>query len=290
LLGEAAHHGRDKVTLVLSPRLAAFGAWAEQLVSESLGKDGRGILLIDGESLGAPEVYGRDRVFVSLELSGEGHAGDQLDRLVAAGHPVVRITVPDITDLGGEFFRWEFATAEAAAILGVDPFDQPNVQESKENTRRLMQEFRKSGKLPQPESAQVKGVKSFLEQAREFDYIAILAYVGRTAANQSALQSLRMKVRDRYRAATTLGFGPRFLHSTGQYHKGGPNNGLFLYLTADCPRDLEIPGEPYGFGVLEKAQALGDLEALRQLRRRVLHLHLGADAKAGIEEIAKSVS
>jgi transaldolase/glucose-6-phosphate isomerase len=223
IIGELAHHGRDKLVLVLSPSIASFGAWAEQLVSESLGKEGRGVLVIDGEKLGAAEAYGRDRVFVSLEAPADEQAiGKKLEGLEAAGHPTVRITIPDPIDLGGEFFRWEFATAVAAALLGLNPFDQPDVQESKDNTRRLMQQLRSGGKLPAPQAGAVSEVGKFLEQAREFDYVAILAYVGRTAAAQSALDALRTKIRDRFHVATTVGFGPRFLHSTGQYHKGGP--------------------------------------------------------------------
>jgi transaldolase/glucose-6-phosphate isomerase len=290
IVGELAHHGRDKLTLVLSPSIASFGSWAEQLVSESLGKEGRGVLLIDGEKLGGAAVYGRDRVFVSLEVPGDEAAiGEHLERLEAAGHPTVRITIPDRIDLGGEFFRWEFATATAAALLGVDPFDQPDVQESKDNTRRLMQDLRSGGKLPaaQPGSASEAG--AFVGQAREFDYVAILAYVGRTAAAEAALDALREKIRDRFRVATTVGFGPRFLHSTGQYHKGGPNNGLFLYLTADDGTDVPIPGEPYSLSALKRAQALGDLESLRRKHRRVLHLDLGKDVEGGIGKIAAQI-
>lgn len=290
IVGELAHHGRDKLTLVLSPSIASFGAWAEQLVSESLGKDGRGVLLVEGEEVGPPEVYGRDRVFVALEAPGDAAALDaKLEPLEGAGHPVVRITIPDPIDLGGELFRWELATTIAAALLGVDPFDQPDVQASKDNTRRLMQELRTSGKLPAAHPGSAADVGAFLGQAREFDYVAILAFVGQTPSAESALAALRTKIRDCHRVATTVGFGPRFLHSTGQYHKGGPNNGLFLYLTADDAADVAIPGEPYSFSALKRAQALGDLESLRRHHRRVLHLELGKDVAGGIAKIAAEV-
>jgi transaldolase / glucose-6-phosphate isomerase len=287
VLGELAHHGRDKLTLVLSPPIASYGYWVEQLIAESTGKEGRGILPVEGEDLGDPAVYGRDRVFVTLELpGGDGATDAALHKLEGAGHPVVRITVPEALDLGAEFFRWEFATAVAGAVLGIDAFDQPNVQESKDNTKRLIEQYRGSRTLPQAEPQPLAALAPFLRQAREFDYVAVLAYVDRTAANRAALQRLRMQIRDQQRVATTVGFGPRFLHSTGQLHKGGPNNGLFVQITADDPQDVAVPGEPFSFSVLKQAQALGDLESLRTHGRRVIHLHLGDDPETGLEKLA----
>ncbi|MFQ5667076.1 MAG: bifunctional transaldolase/phosoglucose isomerase [Candidatus Binatia bacterium] len=291
LLGELALHGRDKLTLVLSPSITSYGYWIEQLIAESTGKEGRGILPVEGEDLDDPAVYGRDRVFVALELPGSAPSVDvQLFRLESAGHPVVRITVPDPIDLGAEFFRWEFATAIAGALIAVDPFDQPNVQESKDNTKRLIEQFRRTGKLPPAHPDPVAALAPFLKQAHEFDYVAILAYLDRNPPNQQALQRLRMAIRNRYHVATTVGFGPRFLHSTGQLHKGGSNNGLFVQITAVDANDLPIPGEPFSFGVLKQAQALGDLESLRQAGRRVIHIHFRGDLRDGFKQLAEAVS
>jgi glucose-6-phosphate isomerase len=291
--------GRDKVTLVLPPPLASFGAWVEQLVAESTGKEGRGILPVDGEPLGMPVVYGRDRVFVALRMAGAADAAQaqRLAALEAAGHPVVRLDLADVLALGGEFFRWAFATAVAGALLGVNPFDEPNVQESKDATKRVLAAAAE-GQLPEPEPALVaeglalygdvaggaldQALAAFLAQARDGDYLALHAYLPYDPAIAEALQTLRVALRDRLRLATTVGFGPRFLHSTGQLHKGGPNNGLFLQLTADDVEDAAVPGEAYTFGVLKRAQALGDFVALRARGRRIVRIHLGADALAGL--------
>ena len=289
-LGELARNGRDKLTLVLSPEISAYGYWIEQLVAESTGKAGRGILAVEGEELGDPGVYGRDRVFVALELAGENSGFEaRLLKIENAGHPVVRITVPDAADLGGEFFRWEFATAIAGYVLGVDPFDQPDVQESKNNTKAAIERFRAKQKLAKSKAEPRKALASFLAQARECDYVALQAYIDRKPAHLAALQRLRTQIRDRCRVATTVGFGPRFLHSTGQLHKGGTNNGLFVQITADDRKDLKIPGEPFSFGILKQAQAMGDLGALRRNHRRVIHLHLGADIKGGIAKLEKTL-
>jgi len=287
LLGELALHGRDKPTLIAPPSLAAFGAWLEQLVAESLGKQGKGILPIDGETPGAPDVYGRDRVFVHLRLAGAPDpaadaAAEQLER---AGHPIVRIDWPDRYALGAEFYRWEFATAVAGAVLGVNPFDQPDVESTKVVTRRIAAEFEKTGKLPpDPHVSGPESAGPFLDQLRVGDYFALLAFIDMNAANLQALEDIRGLVRDRRKVATTVGFGPRYLHSTGQGHKGGPNSGVFLLITCDDPEDLPVPGQKYSFGTIKLAQALGDLEVLTSRGRRVLHVHL-RDVETGLRAL-----
>lgn len=305
ILGELALAGRDKLTLAVSPGVASFGAWVEQLLAESTGKEGKGILPVDGETLGDPSVYGEDRLFVHLLLDGDTSVGGAIDRLRTAGHPVVTLRLQDPYDLGGEFFRWEMATATAGAILGVNPFDEPNVAESKANTDRLLEAYRSQGALPEGEPAlREDGVAvfadgtggdlaaalgSFLGQVQSGDYIALGAYLGRTPSTEAVLQSMRLAMRDGTRAATTLGYGPRYLHSTGQLHKGGGDNGLFILLTADDTEDLEIPGQPYTFGVLKRAQALGDVEALQRRGRRVIRVHLSGDVQAGLDNVAQAL-
>jgi len=258
VLGEAARAGRDKLTLVLPRELATLGGWIEQLIAESTGKDGAGIIPVDGEPLGDPSAYGDDRVFVAI---GDEQAAT-LDALARAGHPVVRLPYRDRAQLGAEFFRWELATAIAGHVLGIRPFNQPNVQEAKDATARIL-----TGGAPSkprtPSAAEV------LATAAPRDYIAIQAYARRTPRLDALLQAARLRLRDRFRVATTVGYGPAFLHSTGQLHKGGPPSGIFLaYVPADR-RDLPIPGRPYGFGELKRAQAIGDLESLQRRGRRV---------------------
>ncbi len=282
-LGALAARGRDKLTLVLPENLAALGTWLEQLVAESTGKEGRGIFPVDGEPIGLPGVYGADRVFV--QLGENASAAEALRQLEAAGHPVVRAGA---ANLGGEFFRWEFAMAVAGAILGVNPFDEPNVRESKENTEQALERFRATGTLGAPAPASIGDLVPFLRQARPGDYVALLAFVDPCAESAAALGRIRRRIRDRYRVATSVAFGPRYLHSTGQMHKGGPSTGLFLFLTADDPIDLPIPGEPFTFGIVKHAQAVGDIEALRRRARRVLHLHL-EDLGTGLEAIATAL-
>ena len=268
LLGEAAKAGRDKLTLVLPEAIASFGTWVEQLIAESTGKEGRGILPVEGEPLGPPEVYGEDRLFVAIG----DHAG--LDALEAAGHPVVRLPYREPYQLGAEFFRWEFATAVAGHVLGIHPFDQPNVQQAKDATARILGGETVDEATPP--------LRELLASVQPGDYIAILAYLPRTAAHTAALQAVRMWLRDRYRVATTVGFGPRFLHSTGQLHKGGPPTGVFIQIVGDDPEDLAIPGQPYTFGQFKHAQALGDLASLRGQGRRVARVTLEE-----IEELVK---
>jgi transaldolase/glucose-6-phosphate isomerase len=255
-LGEAALAGRDKLTLVLPPEIASFGTWIEQLIAESTGKEGKGIVPVAGETLGAPDIYGNDRLFIAI---GE-HNG--LDALEQAGHPVVRLAYRDPLQLGSEFFRWEFATAIAGNVLGINPFDQPNVQAAKDATARVLREGVKDAP-PAPSLA------ALLEQVRPGDYIAIQAYLPRNAETTARLQATRMKLRGRYHVATTVGFGPRYLHSTGQLHKGGPNTGVFIQVVGEITQDVPIPGAAYTFEELERAQALGDLQSLQEERRRV---------------------
>jgi glucose-6-phosphate isomerase len=304
-LGELALAGRDKLTLAVSPEVASLGAWVEQLIAESTGKEGKGILPVDGETLGEPSVYGDDRLFVHLRLDGDDSLDDAVGNLAAAGHPVITLHLRDAYDLGGEFFRWEFATASAAAILGINPFDEPNVAESKENTHRLLDAYRLRGALPEGQPVvREEGVAlfaeetggglkealaSFLGRACPNDYVALIAYLTRAPATEAALQSMRLAIRDGTRAATTLGYGPRYLHSTGQLHKGGGDNGLFILFTGDDPEDLEVPGQPYTFGVLKRAQALGDLEALQRRGRRVVRLHLSDNVEAGLGKVARAL-
>ena len=259
-LGAAALAGRDKLTLVLPESIATFGYWVEQLIAESTGKEGTGILPVEGEALGSPDVYGDDRLFVAL---GDD---DAVAPLEAAGHPVVRLPYSEPSQIGGEFFRWEFATAVAGYLLGIDPFDQPNVQEAKEATARIL-----AGGAETPETPALADV---LSQIRPGDYIAIQAYLPKTQGTEAELQAVRHALRDRFHVATTIGYGPRFLHSTGQYHKGGRNNGIFIQVVGEDSVDVPIPGQHYTFGELSRAQALGDLQSLQAHDRRVTRVAL----------------
>jgi glucose-6-phosphate isomerase len=305
VLGEAALAGRDKLTIVAEPRLRALGAWIEQLVAESTGKEGRGILPVDLETLGDPEVYGADRAFVKVGLDSIAATGmaQQLMDLAAAGHPVHGHEMPDVYALGGEFLRWEIAVATAGRVLGIDPFDQPNVQESKDNTKRLLAGYIASGELledlpegegrlafPVADDALPAALAAFFAQAQPGDYVALQAYVAPGADVWNDLEALRLYVRDDLRLATTLGYGPRFLHSTGQLHKGGPNKGLFLQLLGHDPLDVDIPGQPYSFSVLKRAQARGDLGALRAHGCRALRVCLGDDVSAGVKRLGALVA
>jgi len=308
VMGELARRGRDKVTVLVAEPAATLGMWLEQLMAESTGKDGTGLLPVADEPLGDPSVYGQDRLFAYLRLGGaeDGAVARGVAGLRAAGHPIVTIQMDDPLDLGQEFFRWEIATATAGAILGINAFDQPNVQESKDNTNRLLGVVKTHGRLPEDAPALVEGGLSlfaehtdrtaaatlgrFLSQGRPGDYIALMAYLTERPETGRALQEIRTRLRDATRLATTLGYGPRFLHSTGQYHKGGPNTGLFIQLTADDPVDTQVPGEPYTFGVFKRAQALGDLEALRKHGRRVMRVHLGRDVAQGLRALDRAVT
>ncbi len=268
VLGEAALQGQDQLTFVLPRGLDTLGTWLEQLIAESTGKLGHGILPVEGEPLGAPPVYARPRLFAAL---GDEASRPELDALAEAGHPVVRLPEADATSLGAEFFRWEFATAIAGYVLGVQPFDQPDVQAAKDATSRVLASGGgdDAGTLP--------SVRELLAGAQAGDYLAILAFVPRTPEVDARLQRVRAALRDRLRVATTIGYGPRYLHSTGQLHKGGPGNGLFIEVVGDDPADLDIPGTTMTFGALKHAQALGDLQALVARGRRV--------ARATLEEL-----
>jgi transaldolase/glucose-6-phosphate isomerase len=314
-LGVCALAGRDKLTLVASPAIADFGAWLEQLLAESTGKDGKGVIPVDAEPLGTPDTYGEDRLFAYVRLGSDPDPGQDaaIDVLRDAGHPVVRIDIAERLDLGAQFFTWEFATAVAGALLGVNPFDQPDVEASKVRTRELTEEYEETGALPEEEpileeaglaafaderNADALGVHSSLDallsahigRVDDGDYFALLPYIQRSDEHQQALQEIRAAIRDRTRAATCVGFGPRFLHSTGQAYKGGPNTGVFLQITCDDVVDLEIPGNGYTFGVVKAAQARGDLAVLSERGRRALRLHIGLDVEAGLRALGTAIT
>jgi len=309
-IGVLASGGRDKLTFILPGPIATFGMWLEQLIAESTGKEGSGVVPVSGEPVGDPQVYGKDRLFVEFRINNEPDetVEAKADSLRKAGHPVITVHMRDRLDLGEQFFLWEIATATAGALLRINPFDQPNVQESKEFTAKILDEVRKEGRVPEAAmelrhgplrlymaggaSSIPQALSFFFKQAVEKDYFAILAYLTENEANESGLRRVRLLVRDKARIATTFGFGPRYLHSTGQLHKGGMNDGLFLLVTSDSAEDAGIPGQPYAFGMLMRAQALGDFEALRKHRRRVLRVHLSGETPAGLaalEEVLKAV-
>ncbi|MGE3507285.1 MAG: glucose-6-phosphate isomerase [Vicinamibacterales bacterium] len=294
-MAAGARHQRDKLTLLVPAELEAFGLWVEQLVAESTGKQGVGVVPITGEALGAAEDYGDDRLFVRMRIAGSADAS--LDAVASAlegrGAPIYEITMPDATALGAEFVRWEVATAVAGALLAINPFDEPNVAQAKEATKRILNAFKQEGQLVLPTADRTadEGVTFTLTRAarealgtgdpqailsllRPGDYVALLAYLGPSPALAATLQAFRMGIRDRTRIATMFGYGPRYLHSTGQLHKGGPNNGLFVLVTSHPRVDFPIPGEAFSFGTLELAQALGDFQSLDGTGRRALHIHL----------------
>ncbi len=314
-LGVSALGGRDKVTLVATPGIAGLGAWIEQLLAESTGKDGRGLIPVAAEPLGEPEVYGRDRLFAYLRLASDRQSDqdEAVEALERAGFATVRIDVPDRPALGAQFFIWEFATAVAGAVIGVNPFDQPDVEASKARTRELTEEYERTGALPSDEPIlEEAGLSVFADQrnadalgshtsldailsahlgrVRKGDYVALLPYIERSAEHERALADIRRAVRDHTRAATCVGFGPRFLHSTGQAYKGGPNTGVFLQITCDDAEDLAIPGSGYSFGIVKAAQALGDLDVLAGRGRRALRLHMGADVDAGLRAVGDAIT
>ena len=319
ILGTLAVAGRDKVTLIASPGISRIGAWLEQLIAESTGKHGKGLIPVDGEEVGSPDVYGDDRLFIYLRLdSGADPSQDAaVDALEHAAHPVVRIGVVDIYDIAQEFFRWEMAVAIAASIIGINPFDQPDVEASKVATRALTATFERTGVLPaDPPIYQESGISLFtdarnadaleqtlgrsrslagylrahLNRLEDGDYFAILAYLAMNQTHRDALQAMRHTVRDRKRVATSLGFGPRFLHSTGQAYKGGPNSGVFLQITCDDASDLPVPGQRYSFGVVKAAEARGDFAVLVGRERRALRVHLGTDVAAGLHVLRAAVA
>ncbi|HZI18441.1 MAG TPA: bifunctional transaldolase/phosoglucose isomerase [Pyrinomonadaceae bacterium] len=308
IVGECARAGRDKLTIVADRRIESFGLWVEQLIAESTGKEGKGVVPVAGEPLGAPGLYGDDRLFVSISVGPpDADTAAKLRALEEAGHPVVYRTLNDAYDLAEEFFLWEIATAFAGWRLGINPFDQPNVQESKDATRELLDKFKLRGRLEEqselvsdgtltlyaddrtraalPSGSVYFALKAHLSQAGPGDYIALLDYVEETKKHEELIQKIRTHLRDATRCATTTGYGPRFLHSTGQLHKGGPPSGVFLQLTAQDSRDVEIPGEPYTFGTLKQAQALGDFRSLSTRGRRALRVDLGGDVAAGLRRL-----
>ena len=317
ILGVAGRRGRDKVTLITSPPVSDFGAWLEQLIAESTGKEGKGLIPVDREPLGAPEVYGSDRVFayVRTEKGFDPAQDAAVDALANAGHAVVRISMGDLYNLGQEMFRWEIATAVAGSILGINPFNQPDVEASKIATRKLTSEYEKTGSLPADKPVLSAGaielytdernaaalaksaagdrslagyLRAHLYQLTRGDYFALLAYVERNDAHEKTLQAIRKTVRDRKRVATCLGFGPRFLHSTGQAYKGGPNTGVFLQVTCDDAADLPVPGEKYTFGIVKAAQARGDFQVLAERGRRALRVHL-KEVEKGLASLEAAV-
>lgn len=306
-LGTLANAGRNKLTIVCSPGIHDLGAWMEQLIAESTGKEGKGIIPVDREPLAAPAGYGDDRVFAYVRLDkGFDPAQDTaVSAIEAAGHPVVRIPVADVYQLGAEFFRWEIATAVSGAVLGINPFDQPDVEFSKVETRKLTDEFEATGSLPSESPLFTeKGIavygnttatslnaalKEHLSDIGE-GYVAFLAYVEMTAAHEATLNAVRELIRNRTKAATCLGFGPRFLHSTGQAYKGGPPNGVFIQITSDDAPDVPVPGQKYSFGVVKAAQAQGDLAVLRERGRRWLRVHLSGDVSAGLSDLSSAIT
>ncbi|HLV85986.1 MAG TPA: bifunctional transaldolase/phosoglucose isomerase [Candidatus Sulfotelmatobacter sp.] len=318
ILGTAANSGRDKVTIITSPAIADLGAWLEQLIAESTGKIGKGIIPVDRETIGVPDVYGNDRVFayVRLESAPDKDQDEKVAAIEKAGHPVVRISMPDIYHLGAEFFRWEIATAVAGAIIGINAFNQPDVEASKIATRALTSEYEKSGSLPSEKPiledsgvklftdeknaaalAQAAGndksllgyLKAHLGRIKAGDYFAVLGYIQMNAEHEANLQAMRHVVRNKKHVATCLGFGPRFLHSTGQAYKGGPNSGVFLQITCDDSVELPVPGQKYTFGIVKAAQARGDFQVLAERGRRALRVHLGSNLKAGLATLQAAV-
>ncbi len=314
-MGVLGKHGRDKVTLIASPGIADIGAWLEQLIAESTGKLGKGLIPVDAEPVGAPGVYGNDRLFAYLELQGEADPAQQaaVAALEAAGQPVVRIMVKSRMHIGQEFFRWEIATAVAGAVIGINPFDQPDVEASKIKTRALTEQYEARGMLPDETpifrhngttlyadeaNAAALGrlnslpayLKAHFDRLGAGDYAALLAYIERNPAHTDSLQKMRLALRDTKHVATVLGFGPRFLHSTGQAYKGGPNSGVFLQITCDDAKDIPVPDQKYTFGVVKAAQARGDLGVLSERGRRALRVHLGPDLKAGLATLGEAVT
>jgi len=274
ILGVLALHGRDKLTLVTSPSLSSVGLWLEQLIAESTGKDGKGIVPVVGEPLVTLNCYGDDRFFVYLRLANNRNAAidEAMEAIRSSGQPVVVIEMRDVYDLGAEFFRWEFATAISGSVLGINPFDQPDVQAAKQATDLVLQEYITTGRIPPVETNDSLG--TLLSRVSSGTYLAVIAYIQQTAEMEKAMSELRHRIVERYHITTTVGYGPRYLHSTGQLHKGGPKTGLFLQLTVGYEKDITIPGKPYTLGVLADAQALGDLKALQSSGRPVIKMHL----------------
>jgi len=317
-MGLAGLEGRDKVTIFSSPKISDFGAWAEQLIAESTGKEGKGLIPIDGEPLGGPALYGNDRFFIDIRTEGEEDSAheEKLSAIEHAGHPVARIVMKSIDHLGQEFFHFEMAVAVAGSVLGINPFDQPDVESAKIKTRELTAKFEKTGALPDEkpvmsadrcelytdahnaealrehgaDGSLASWLKAHLSRAGKGDYLALLGYVERDDENIDALQAMRVRLRDSKHLATCAEFGPRFLHSTGQAYKGGPDSGVFLQITADDAMDLEIPGQKASFGVIKAAQARGDFDVLTERGRRALRVHLKGDLESGLKMLDAAIS
>ena len=317
ILGTAANAGRDKITIFTSPEIYDLGAWLEQLIAESTGKLRKGITPVDREAIGAPGVYGNDRIFAYVKLAGTTDSSQdaQVAALQAAGHPVIHIAIEDLYEIFGQFFTWEVAVAVAGSVMGINPFNQPDVEAAKIETRTLTTAYEQTGRLPEREPVLVDGgigvyateayaatlkaaapsqtlagyLRAHLDQIHGGDYFAALAFLPMFPEHEAAIQGFRHKVRDKKRVATCLGFGPRFLHSTGQDYKGGPNTGVFLQITADHAVDVDIPRQTYSFGVVIDAQAAGDLAVLESRGRRAVRVHLGADVAAGLKTLAAAI-
>jgi transaldolase/glucose-6-phosphate isomerase len=314
IMGVAANHGRDKITIIASPGISDLGSWLEQLIAESTGKIGKGIIPVDRERPAKPPTYGNDRVFAYLRLASKPNKAQDaaVTALEKAGQPVVRITLPNTYTLGQEFFRWEIATAVAGSLIGINAFNQPDVEASKIETKKLTSQYETTGSLP-PESPffEENGIKLFADEKNTTalkggtkfadllkahlsrlgagDYFAVLGYITMNPANEKLLQGIRHAVRDKKKVATVLGFGPRFLHSTGQAYKGGPNSGVFLQITCDDAKDLPVPGQKYTFGIVKAAQARGDFAVLAERGRRALRVHLGKNLKSGLAALTKAI-
>jgi glucose-6-phosphate isomerase len=311
VMAECARAGRDKLTIVTDQKLAALGLWVEQLIAESTGKEGKGIVPVVGEPLGAVSDYGNDRLFVSISVGpSDDQTNSRLKALEAAGHPVVYRALANLYDLGAEFFLWEMATAFAGWRLGINPFDQPNVQESKDATKALLEKYKQAGKLPEqpaltsdgqltvygveegessPELSVPEALRAYCAKIKPGDYVALLAYIEETPEVEAAIQEIRATIRKATRCATTNGFGPRFLHSTGQLHKGGPDSGVFIQITAPDKVDFPVPEAPYTFSVLKDAQALGDFQSLVKHGRRAIRVDLGDDVVAGLKKLQELI-
>jgi len=313
--GELAKKGRDKLTFVISKKIYSFGYWVEQLIAESTGKEGTGILPVEGEGLGKSSSYGNDRVFVNMKSGKESGAAKKFIKgMEKKNFPIINIDLKDVYDLGGQFFLWEFATAVMGEVLGINPFDEPNVKESKDNTSEVLKYYQEDKKLPEQQPISESGdikiyldeklftkklpsknklnkwkaedyIKFFLNSFGKGDYVAVMAYIQRNEKGEKMLQKIRELIRVRTKGATTIGYGPRFLHSTGQLHKGGPDKGLFVQIVSDDSKDIEIPGQPYSFGILKQAQATGDYQSLIQHKKKVLKINLGSDVTKGLEEL-----
>jgi len=319
IMGELALAGRDKLTLIVSPAISHFGSWVEQLIAESTGKEGKGILPVDGEAVLSPDDYANDRLFVYLRLKGDAAHDEQVRVLKEAGHPLVEIYLNDLYDIGGEFFRWEMATAVAAYRMGINPFDQPNVESAKVSARQILAAYQEAGRLPELVPTLSEGgmsvytddtadsvetaLKRFLAPAQMDEgktgphpYIALQAYLQPSPESDEALAHLRTRLLTRFKSATTLGYGPRFLHSTGQLHKGDGGHGLFIQFTDDLSTDIGIPDTPgeagatMAFGTLMAAQALGDRQALLDAGRKVIRFHLGREINGGLKRLARIVT